>query len=234
MSDTQNSPFAINRLRISLFVFACVLGTLATWILVAEVLRSKEIEFTADSQLAASNYSQRDAALRAARAGLIRGDLWSEAAFAYGDMLWSENKNASSSDAPSFDQIKALNERAIAYAPYDSRLWVLLAANYFRFDWLNERAASSLRMSFYTGSNSVTVVAERLSLAAQSRALQDDDFRELVRHDIQIAVARRSELMSALIDAYNKAPPAGRQFIEKTLAELDPSTLASIRTAKDH
>ena len=234
MSDIQNSPFAINRLRISLVVFACVLGSLAAWILIAEVLRPKEIEFTADAQLAASNYEQRDAALKAARAGLIRGDLWSEAAFAYGDMLWSENKRASSPDALSFDQIKTLTEQAIAYAPYDSRLWVLLAANYLRFDWLNERAASSLRMSFYTGSNSMAVVSERLLLATQSRALQDDDFQELVRHDIQIAVAHKSELMPALIGAYNKAPLAGRQFIEKTLAELDPSMLASIRTEKDH
>ena len=27
MSDTQNSPFTINRFRISVFVFACVLGS---------------------------------------------------------------------------------------------------------------------------------------------------------------------------------------------------------------
>ena len=126
-------------------------------------------------------------------------------------------------------RLRALTEQAITYAPHDSRLWLLFAANYFRFDWLNERAASSLRMSFYTGSNSMAVVPERLLLAIQSRALQDDDFQELVRHDIQIAVAHKSELMPALIAAYNKAPPAGRQFIEKTLAELDPSMLASIR-----
>jgi hypothetical protein len=235
MSDIQNGPFATKRLRTSLFVFACVLGTLATWILVAEVLRAKKgIEFTTDAQLAAANYEQRDAALTAARTALVRGDLWSEVAFAYGDMLWSENKRASSADALSFDQIKALTEQAIAYAPHDSRLWLLSAANYLRFDWLNERAASSLRMSFYTGTNSMALVPGRLLLAVQSRALQDDDFRELVRHDIQMAVTYRSELKPALIDAYNKAPPAGRQFIEKTLAELDPSMLASIRTEKDH
>lgn len=234
MSDNQDSTLAINRFRISLFAFACVLGALAAWILISEALRAKDIKFTVDAQLAALNYAQRDAALKAARAGLLRGDLWSEAAFAYGDMLWSENKKASSSDAPSFDDIKALTEQAIAYAPYDSRLWLLFAANYFRFDWLNERTTSALRMSFYTGSNLMAVVPERLVLATQSRALQDDDFRELVRHDIQIVLTHRSELMSALTDAYNKAPPAGRQFIEKTLVELDPSALASIRAEKDH
>ena len=52
------------------------------------------------------------------------------------------------------------------------------------------------------------------------------DFQELVRHDIRIAVTHKSELMPALVAAYNNAPPSGRQFIEKTLAELDPSALA--------
>ena len=32
--------------------------------------------------------------------------------------------------------------------------------------------------------------------------------------------------MPALVAAYDKAPSSGRQFIEKTLAELDPSVLA--------
>ncbi len=230
MSDAQNNPFTINRFRISVFEFATVLGSLAAWILVAEVLRPKQIEFTTDAQLGGSAYAQRDAALRAARAGVVRGDLWSEAAFAYGDVLWSEKNGAPNPDEPRFDQIRTLVEKAITYAPHDTRLWLLFAANYFRLDWLSERAASSLRNSFYTGPNSMSVVPERLLLAIQSRALQDDDFQELVRHDIQLAVAHKSTLMPALMAAYKKAPPAGRQFIEKTLAELDPSMLGSIRT----
>ena len=145
----------------------------------------------------------------AARIGLVRGDLWSEAAFAYGDMLWNQDKNASNADVAPFEQTRALTEQAIAYAPHDSRLWLLLAANYFRFDWLNERASASLKMSYYTGSNTIAVVPERLLLAIQSHALQDDEFQELVRHDIQIAVIHKSELMPALVAAYNNAPPFG-------------------------
>ena len=68
------------------------------------------------------------------------------------------------------------------------------------------------------------------ALGVWADALQDDDFQELVRHDIQLAVAHKSTLMPALMAAYKKAPRAGRQFIEKTLAELDPSMLAAIRT----
>ena len=161
----------------------------------------------------------RDAAIMAARIGLVRGDLWSEAAFAYGDVVWNQDKNASNADVASFEQTRAVIEQAIAYAPHDSRLWLLLAANYFRFDWLNERAAASLKMSYYTGSNTIAVVPERLLLAIQSHALEDDEFQELVRHDIRIAVNHKSELMSALVAAYNNAPLSGRQFIEKALGE---------------
>jgi hypothetical protein len=234
MSENQTSPSAIARTRVALFGLACVLGSLAAWILAAEALRPTTILFTTDAQSAVSNYAQRDAAITAARVGLVRGDLWSEAAFAYGGMLWNQNKTTSNADVPPFDQTQELTERAITYAPHDSRLWLLRAVNYFRFDWLNERAAASLRMSYYTGSSLMTVVPPRLVLAIQSRALQDEDFQELVRHDIRIAVTHKSELMSALVTAYNNAPLSGRQFIEKTLAEFDPSALEPIRSRAEH
>lgn len=233
MSVTQTTPFGIKKFQLCVLTFAFVLGGLAAWILAAEVMRPTTVEFTTQAQSAAASYQQRDAAMVAARIGRVRGDLWSEAAFAYGDTLWSEAKDGSTPDAL-FELRRTVIEQAIAYAPHNSRLWLLLAANFYWSDWLNKKAPASLRMSYYTGSSSVTVAPMRLLLAVQSRALQDDDFQELVRHDIQIAVARRSELMPTLISAYNKAPLAGRQFIEKTLAELDPSMLASVRAEKDH
>ena len=234
MSETQTSPSAITRTRVAVFGLACVLGSLAAWILAAEALRPTPIVFATDAQSAVSNYAQRDAAITAARVGLVRGDLWSEAAFAYGAMLWNQDKTTPNADVPSFDQTQELTERAVTYAPHNSWIWLLLAANYFRFDWLNERAAASLRMSYYTGSNLMTVVPQRLAMAIQSHALQDEDFQELVRHDILIAVSNKSELMSALVAAYNNAPLSGRQFIEKTLAEFDPSVLALVRSGGEH
>lgn len=230
MSETQARPSTVTGTRVAVFGLACVLGSLATWILAAEALRSTTIVFATDAQSAASNYAQRGAAIRAARVGLVRGDLWSEAAFAYGGMLWDQGKTTPNADVPPFDQTQELTERAITYAPHDSRLWLFLAINYFRFDWLNERASASLRMSYYTGSNLMTVVPQRLVLAIQSRALEDGDFQELVRHDIRIAVTHKSELMPALVAAYNNAPLPGRQFIEKALAEFDPGALALIRS----
>ena len=232
MSDTQTIPSAITGFRVAVFAFACILGGLAAWILTAEVRRPTAIEFTTDAQSAASIYRHRDAAILAAQLGLVRGDLWSEAAFAFGDILWDQN--ASNTDVASFEQTRAVTEQAIAYAPHDARLWLLLAANYFRFDWLNERAAASLKMSYYTGSNTIAILPKRLLLATKSPALADDEFQELVRHDLRIAVVHKSELMPALVAAYKDAPFSGRQFIEKSLAEFDPSILVSIRSEAEH
>ncbi len=193
-----------------------------------EFLRPAAIEFPTDAQSAALIYAHRDDATKAARIGLVRGDLWTQAAFAYGDLLWNQDKHSSDADTVAYERARALTELAITYAPHDSRLWLLLAAIDSRFDWLNDRASAALKMSYYTGSNTIKLVPGRLLLSLQTRALQDSDFQELVRHDIRISAKRKSELMPAIIAAYNNAPLFGQQFMQKTLAELDPSMLAAI------
>jgi hypothetical protein len=230
MSVTQITVYNNSRFRAAVVVFAIVLGSLAIWVLAAETVRPPIIGFTTDPQSAALSYQHRDAAIAAARIGLVRGDLWSEAAFTYGNMLWSEDNTATNAERAPIEQSRAVAELAIAYAPYDARLWLVLAANYFRSEGLNERASASLKMSYYTGSNTIEIVPKRLLLALQSQALADEEFQALVRHDIRLAVIRRAELMPALIVAYSHAPGAGREFVEKTLTELDPGMLAAIRS----
>src|SRR5262249_2204506 len=127
-------------------------------------------------------------------------------------------------------QVQAVTELALTRAPHDSRLWLLLAASYFGRGGFNEKPSASLRMSYYTGTNSLSVFPKRLLLATQTQALQEPDFQELVRHDIQIAVTRKTEFGPVIAAAYSNASPAGRQFIEKTLEGTDPSILASIRS----
>ena len=229
MTEILTAPSPVKGFRITVFAFACLLGGLAVWVLAAEFLRTETVEFPTDVQSAASVYAHRDDATKAARIGLVRGDLWTQAAFAYGDRLWNQDKHSSDTDTV-YEHARALTELAITYAPHDSRLWLLLAAIDSRFDWLNDRASAALRMSYYTGSNAIKLVPARLLLSAQTRALQDNDFQELVRHDIHITAIRKSELMPAIIAAYNNAPLSGQQFIEKTLGEFDPSMLASIHS----
>jgi hypothetical protein len=235
MSKAEKTPSNVKRLRGAVFAFACLLGGLAVWLLAAELARpAPAIEFPTDAQSAASIYTHRNAATVAAKIGIIRGDLWAEAAFAYGGILWNEDKHTSEADTVPIDPTRELTEQAIAYAPHDSRLWLLLAGTQLRFDWLNNKASASLRMSYYTGSNTLSLIPRRLMLAIQSQALRDEDFQDLVRHDIHVAVIRKSQLKPALVNAYNNAPPFGRQFFEKALAEFDPGMLASIRSEGEH
>ena len=115
--------------RVTVISFACVLGSLAIWILAAEVVRPSNIEFAKDNQ---SVGLRHDATVRAARIGLVRGDLWSEAASAFAAMPRAQDKDARETDVVPSEQVKAITEQAIARAPHNSRLWLLLAANYFR------------------------------------------------------------------------------------------------------
>jgi len=231
MNGTQTAASTTSGFRRTMLAAACLLGGLAGWILAAEILRPAGIKFTADTQSAVSMYERRNAAMRAAKIGIVRGDLWSEAAFAYGDIIFARDKIASNA-APAMllKQAQAVTELAITHAPHDSRLWLLLAASYFWYDGFNDKAAASLKMSYYTGSNTLSVLPKRLLLATQTQALQDADFQELIRHDIQVAVTRRTEFKPAIAAAYNNASSTGRRFIEKTLDAFDPSILASIRS----
>src|SRR5262245_44260274 len=234
MTHPQSNRPSASEFRVVILAFACILAGLASWTLTAEILRPQGINFTTDAQSAASMYEQRNAAVTAAQFGLVRGDLWSEAAFAYGNVLLIQVRNQSRPEETLVAQTRAVTEIAITYAPHDSRLWLLLAATYFGFDWLNKGAAASLRMSYYTGSNTLAVLPVRLFLATQSHALQDDDFQELVRHDIEMAVARKSQFSPAIVSAYNNASPSGRQIFEKALGALDPSMLKTIRSETEN
>jgi hypothetical protein len=229
MSHSQVTIPVVRGFQAALAAFAVILCSLAIWVLAPEILRPSPIGFTTDPQLAELSYRQRASAVTAARVGLMRGDLWSEAAFSYGNILWSLDKSAPSAEKPPIEETRAVTQRAIGYAPHDSRLWLLLAASDFRSKRF-DAVSAALKMSYYTGANTLELMPERLGLALQSHGLEDDEFRALVQHDIRVAVVRKAEFMQALIAAYAGASPAGKQFVEKSLSELDPGALAVVRS----
>ena len=225
MVEIQTTSATITKFRATIFVIACLLYLVATWILVPDFFQpAVAFQFPMDAQTANLAYARRDKAILSARIGLVRGDLWTQAAFSF------SGNSQTKSNSEYNERARALTIRAVALAPHNSRLWLLLATLNSRFDWLNDRASADLRMSYYTGSNAIRLVPIRLLLAVQAHALADDDFQELVRHDIRIAVLHKSELLPALIAAYNNAPQNGQQFIQKTLSELDPSLLPLIHS----
>jgi hypothetical protein len=217
--------------RGTLLVLAFVLACQAFWILAAEFYRPSAIGFPTNFQIAATAVAKRNAAHLAASFGLIRGDLWAQDALTYPDVFWPSERNGAPTQRSTVVE-KARNAAvwALADAPYDARTWLALASIDSRFDWLNGKASAALRMSYYTGANEVTLIPLRVLLAVGFSLISDTDFQQLVRHDILIVVTRKPELKSSVLDAYRHALPAGQNFIEQTLKELDPKLLSTLQS----
>ena len=232
MSSFPTTPTPNHGLfRSTVLVFAFVLGCQAMWILSAEIFRPSPPGFPADPQAAAAAAANRNGATLAASFGFIRGDLWAECALTYLDMLWSGDWDGTSAQVPMMiERAREAADRALAFAPHDARVWLVLASIDLRFDWLNRNTASDLRMSYYTGTNETDLIPLRLLLAVRSGALGDRDFQQLVRHDVSTIVTRKPELKFVILAAYRDATPIGQQFLEETLAEIDPVLLARLRS----
>src|SRR5262249_22305359 len=135
----------------------------------------------------------RTAAHRAAMLGMVRGDLWAQDALTYSDIFRHENRNgADAKNTATLEEARYATERALALAPYDARLWLMLAGLRARVD--RTKASSAILMSYYTGRNEPALMPVRLSLALNSPSITDKEFQELVTHDLSLIVSRHPEL----------------------------------------
>jgi hypothetical protein len=198
--------------------------------LAAEFARSSADGFPASNEDIRELAGQRANASLAATLGQVRGDLWTECALTYLDLVL-DNKRGAQNDATSNDTAEGRDvaTRAVRLAPHDARAWLVFASLRSQYDWVNRNAAGALKMSYYTGPSEIALVPLRLLLAVRSDALTDTEFADLVSRDIRLAAAHQRELKPALVAAYRDALPAGKDFIEKALEPLDPALLSSIR-----
>jgi hypothetical protein len=212
--------------RSAVLVFAFILGWQAVWLITAEFFRPSSPKFPESAQATADN---RKAAALAASLGYIRGDLWAEYALTYSDILSVDGRTGAQS-VEVIEHAREITNRALSLVPSDAQIWLLLARIDARFDWLNGKSSTALRMSYYTGTNETELIASRLPLAINSSEIGDPDFQQLVRHDIRIVVTRKPELIPAVLAAYRDASPVGQQFLETALKEIDPSLFAKLRS----
>ena len=212
--------------RGTVLVFAFLLVCQAAWILVPEYFRRPHSDFSVIRQIAAVVGADQNGPDLAASFGLIRGDLWSEDALTYLNLISTNLYGANGQT----EHARVVAERALAFAPDNAEVWLALASMNSRFDWLNRKTAAALRMSFYTGPNETKLIPLRLLLAVQSVALGDSDFQQLVRRDIRTIVTRKPEMKPAIVAAYRDAGPIGHQFVEDVLEELDPTLLATLHS----
>jgi hypothetical protein len=212
--------------RFATFSFAILLGVQSIWILLPELSRRGIDRFPTDAASAAAAAEGHGAAALAASLGIIRGDLWAESAFTYADLLWSQ---AGTNDDParSLPRARASIVRALINAPCRSDVWLFAAALAARYPWFNLNAAEALKMSYYTGPSEPELMALRFRVAIQSGAFADSEIRELVTRDVRLFLTQNQK--SAIIDAYNAASPAGKQLIEQTAGNIDPSAVDWLR-----
>ncbi len=226
MSSIPSTSASYSLFRSTGLVFAFVLAYQAIWILTAELARPSHSDFSENSQSAA--IAKRNTVALAASLGLVRGDLWAEYALTYFDLFARNRRDSIIAQQPkTVEQAAAAAERALALAPHDARIWLVLADADSRLT-SNHKADAALRMSYYTGANETELIPLRLLLAVSSEGLIEKDLQQLVRHDIRTIVTRKPELKPAILAAYRDAPPLGRQFLEDTLRQIDPTMLEKL------
>lgn len=213
-------------LRTAIFTFAMVLGLQAAWILATELSRRATIIDPASVEEGTGDSPYQIAASRAARFGLVRGDLWAESALSFVNLSptgFSSTVDLSRSEI--VENVRTKATQALRYSPHDARIWLVLATLDSQSSARDSRVAASLRMSYYTGANEIELIPLRLLVLARSDALTNDDLKQLVYHDIRNVITRAPQLKYTIITAYREASPVGRQLLNQILAELDPTLL---------
>jgi hypothetical protein len=190
--------------RLSTLLFAVVLGFQSAWLLLAEFSRVEP--------------------KWAAEIGAIRGDLWAESAFTYAQLM----KDNAGGDVKLARALSSL-DWALAYAPLQSSAWLMLAELALRYQLLGVDSKEALKMSYYTGPSELELMPLRLSVAAHSDPFSDLELRDSISREVRLLFTHRQNY--AIVAAYNAAEPAGKQFIEQTIREIDPSAVESLRAA---
>jgi hypothetical protein len=222
LANTSEAQF-----RNILMVFAIALGIAGVWTFVSELARTPRIGFPANQNYSAAK-GQRPRMALAAHVGLVRGDLWAELFLSFADSILGQNGR-------DFGAIETLNaampaaERALAYAPYRSDVWLLLAVMSEKYELQTPNSAAPLMMSYYTAPYNLDLIPLRLSVATRGDALRDADLRQFVEQDLQMIFAGRPELRPAVIAAYATASIEGKHLIESVVEQADPSFLASLQ-----
>jgi hypothetical protein len=214
--------------RVTTMLFAVLLGIQCVWLLAAELARTDVTQLPTDSPSAALAAKQRDAALRASSFAFFRGDLWAESAFTYAFLVVDEKPTSISSDLTGASaRARSSLDRALDGAPVQSGAWLLLAGLALRYPPSDVTPLDALKMSYYTGPSERTLIPLRLRTAAQADQFDDLEMRELVSRDLRFLLEQKQ--IAPMTEAYEIASARGKQFIEQTVGDIDPSIRDALR-----
>jgi hypothetical protein len=217
----MEEPFRL-ALRLATSLFAVLLGVQCIWLLLAELSRPGIHRLPTDAASAAAARNKRIDATRAAMIGAIRGDLWGESAFTYADLMWDDG-----SGGANLMQARSSLYHALTDAPHQSSVWLLLAGLAWRYQLSGIDVKEAVRMSYYTGPSEVELMPLRLWIAVHSDAFSEIELRDTMSREVRLLFTHQQK--SAIVAAHNAAPSAARQFIERTIREIDPSAAESLK-----
>jgi hypothetical protein len=211
--------------RLVVVLYSLVLAIAAIWLLCAELQSPGISAFPTTQEAAVGAARHRSAALRAARFGGLRGNLWRDAAFTYADLQWA---NPASGQAPVLEQATAVATRAVSFAPVNPAVWLMLADVTLRADRRDPNPAESLKLSYYTGPNDDYLIPLRLATTARLDVPVDSELTLLFQRELENILTNRPGLKPAIRSAYQQATPPFRQSIEDTAKRLDSAFAQSL------
>ncbi len=224
------STSAMISLRVVLALFGIFLSAQAVWILLPERNHADHIQLAVDGKFATVTLAEQDKIRQAASIAVVRGDLWAESAFTYGDHLRTDQAmNLNAGDTFNTEALKPLIE-ALRYSPHRGDVWVMFAALADQYKWAGYQPSSLLKMSYYTAPNELALFPLRLSVSLHA-AIDDAELQDMVRRDISVILTRAPALKPALVAAYKSALPQGKAFAERAISEIDPGYLGVMRAA---
>ncbi|MDB5610869.1 MAG: putative transran protein [Bradyrhizobium sp.] len=217
-------------LRVVLALFGIVLSTQAAWILLGERYWPNHIRLPVDGKTAPIAFAEQDKIRQAASLAVVRGDLWAESAFTYGDHLWTDQAmDLNAGDKLNTEALKTLVQ-ALRYSPHRGDVWLMFAALADRYKWSGYQPGSLLKMSYYTAPNELALFPLRLNVSLRAKGVIDDtELQDMVRRDISVILTRAPALKPALAAAYRSALPQGKIFAERVISEIDPAYLGAVR-----
>ena len=211
-------------LRVALTLFGVFLSAQAAWILLAERHRLNHIRLPVDGKTATIALAEQDKIKQAASLAVVRGDLWAESAFTYGNLLWLD-----AGDQLNTEALKTLT-RALRYSPHRGDVWLMFAALANKYKWSGYQPSLLLKMSYYTAPNELALLPLRLDVSLHAKgAIDDAELKDMVRRDISVILTRAPALKPALVAAYRSALPQGKAFAERVISEIEQGYLGVVR-----
>jgi len=209
-----------------------LLGLGGAWMLLCALLAPQVVALPFDRDAAAAAAAHRSRAIAAARLGVIRGDLYAQAAYADAGLLWLDR--ARGLDAASAAEVQAARsntETALTLAPVNGSAWLFLAA----LPPASAKAADpnglvALQMSYLTAPDDPALARPRIERALALSVPIDKDLQAFLKGDLREILTGQPLQTPALLAAYKTASPQNQAIFEALAAEVDPDFGQSVRS----